>query len=119
MTITKYSHTANINDEGIATGTYSGNLKTTDIVTIPGASQITIDVWYSTENSNYYDWLAIYPAGVEPTYYNYNQATISNGKLYGGQYTSKPGDDTVYHKTYTVQGNTAQFYFQSNFHLHL
>ncbi len=114
MTITKYSHTANINDEGIATGTYSGNLKTTDIVTIPGASQITIDVWYSTENSNYYDWLAIYPAGVEPTYYNYNQATISNGKLYGGQYTSKPGDDTVYHKTYTVQGNTAQFYFQSN-----
>ena len=111
--ITKYSHTANINDEGTASRTYSSNLETNDIIKIPGTNQINIEVWYSTQGTSY-DWLAIYPAGVIPTESNYSEATISNGKLGGGSYTTKPGDSTIYHKTYTVNGNTAQFYFKSN-----
>lgn len=108
--ITKYSHTANIDDTGAANGTYASSLSTTDTVTIPGAAKLTIDVWYSTEGTSY-DWLAIYPAGVTPSSSNYSSASISGGKLGDGRATSKSG---ATHKQFTVNGDTAQFYFKSD-----
>ena len=113
--VTKYSHTPNVNDQGVASGTYSNYLDLNDVVTIPGATSLNVEVWYSTENSQYSDWLAIYPKNATPTSSNYSDATISGGKLYGGAMTSKPSDDSYYHKTYTVQGDTVQFYFYSNY----
>ena len=110
--ITKYSHTPNVNDAGVASGTYASNLNRNDVVTIPGVNQINIEVWFSTESASY-DWLAIYPKGVTPTASNYSSATISNGKLAGGKSTSKPTSST-YHKIYTVNDDTAQFYFKSD-----
>ena len=108
--ITKYSHTANIDDTGAANGQYASNLNTTDTVTIPGATKLTIDVWYSTESTSY-DWLAIYPAGVVPSSSNDAQASISNGKLGGGSSYSK---SNATHKQFIVNGDTAQFYFKSD-----
>lgn len=108
--ITKYSHTANIDDTGTANGTYASNLSTTDTVTIPGATKLTIDVWYSTESTSW-DWLAIYPAGVVPSSSNYDKASISSGKLGGGKATSK---SNAAHKQFIVNGDTAQFYFKSD-----
>ena len=110
---TKYSHTPNINDSGVASGVYSSNLSRNDVVTIPGAEQLEIEVWYSTQGTSY-DWLAIYPAGVTPTSSNYSEATISGGKVGGGSSTLKPDDTSNNHKTYIVDGDTAQFYFKSN-----
>ena len=108
--IEKRSHTANIDDAGNATGTYASNLAANDVVTIPGAETLTIDVWCSTESTGY-DWLAIYPAGIEPSASNYANATISGGKLGGGQATTKA---RATHKTFTVEGDTAQFFFRSD-----
>ena len=113
--LTKYSHTPNINDQGVASGVYDNYLDVNDVVTIPGATSINIELWYSTESSQYNDWLAIYPKNASPTSNNYSEASISGGKLYGGGYNSKPSDDSYYHKTFTVQGDTAQFYFHSNY----
>ena len=116
--VTKYSHTPNIDDTGVASSVYDNNLELNDVVTIPGAKKIQIELWYATEG-NSWDWLAIYPAGVTPTESNYNQAVISNGKLgYHGNYSgyTKPSDnDLNYHKTFIVDGDTAQFYFKSNY----
>ena len=109
-TTTKYSHTDNIDDNGVARGVYAANLSKTDTVTIPGAKHLTIDVWYSTESTSY-DWLAIYPAGVTPSSSNYAQASVSGGKLGDGRATSKDG---ATHKQFTVDGDTAQFYFRSD-----
>lgn len=109
-TITKYSHTPNIDDSGAAFDTYSNDERINDIVTIPGATQLSIDVWYSTESTRY-DWLAIYPEGITPTESNYSSASISNGKLGGG---SKNTRDQATHVHYTVSGDTAQFYFRSD-----
>lgn len=109
-TTMKYSHTDNIDDNGVANGTYANSLSKTDIVTIAGAKHLTIDVWYSTESTSY-DWLAIYPAGVAPSSSNYSQASISNGKLGDGRATTK---DAATHKQFTVDGDTAQFYFKSD-----
>ena len=115
--VTKYSHTPNINDSGVATNEYSSNLTQNDIVTIPGSDQLNIEVWFSTESESY-DWLAIYPAGVEPNQNNYTSATISDGKLAGhgsySGYTKPNDDDTTYHRTFTVNGDTAQFFFRSD-----
>ena len=114
--ITKYSHTPNIDDDGNASSVYEDNLQLNDIVTIPGATQLNIDVIFTTEDN--YDWLAIYPDGITPTNSNYNSAKISNGKLYGHNGFSgyeRPGSDNqVYHKTFVVSGDTAQFYFKSD-----
>ena len=54
----KYSHTANINDEGVASGTYASNLATTDTVKIDGAKKLKVEVWVSTESVSY-DWLEL------------------------------------------------------------
>ena len=109
---TKYSHTNNIDNSGVASGTYDSNLSVNDIVTIDGAESIKIDVWYSTESTSY-DWLAIYPKGVIPTSSNYDEATISNGKLGNGRSSTKPINPDN-HKTYIVNDDTAQFYFVSD-----
>ena len=115
--VTKYSHTPNINDSGVANSEYASNLAINDVVTIAGSSQLTIEVWYSTESASY-DWLAIYPEGITPDQNNYASATISGGKLAGhGNYSgyTKPNDsDTMYHQTFTVDGDTAQFFFRSD-----
>ena len=108
--VIKYSHTDNIDDEGNATGTYGSNLSTNDVVTIPGATKLTIDVWHAT-GSKLHDWLAIYPRGVIPSSINYSKATISNGKLGGSFATEK---DSATHDTFEVNDNFAQFYFKSN-----
>lgn len=68
------------------------------------------DVWFSTESTSY-DWLAIYPEGIEPSASNYASATISGGKLGGGRAGTKAG---ATHKTFTVEGYTAQFFFKSD-----
>ena len=108
--VIKYSHTDNIDDEGNATGTYKANLSTNDVVTIPGATKLTIDVWHAT-GLTLFDWLAIYPKGVTPSSINYSKATISNGKLGGSFATEK---DSATHDTFEVNDDTAQFYFKSN-----
>jgi len=113
----RYSHTANINDDWVATSVYANNLSTNDVVTIPWATSLDIEVRFATESASY-DWLAIYPAGITPTSSNYSSATISNGKLaWHGSYSSytKPSDtDTTYHRNFTVSWDTAQFYFKSD-----
>ena len=115
--VVKYSHTPNINDDGSASNTYDSNYSMTDVVTIPGSDSLTIEIWFSTESASY-DWVAIYPKGVTPSDGNDAAATISGGKLAGhGSYygSTKPADsDTTYHRTFTVSGDTAQFYFRSD-----
>ena len=113
----RYSHTENINDDWVASSVYANNLSTNDIVTIPWATSLDIEVRFSTEGA-WYDWLAIYPAGITPTSSNYSSATISNWKLaWHGSYSSytRPSDtDTTYHRNFTVSWDTAQFYFKSD-----
>ena len=110
--VVRYSHTPNIDDNGVATGKYERDLNRNDIVTVPNSDILTIDVWFSTENE-YNDWLAIYPAGVTPQTYNYEKATISGGRLGGGRSETKPTDEE-YHRTYLVEGDTVQFFFRSD-----
>jgi surface protein len=106
----QFAHTDNIDDSGVATGTYAKNLSQTKAITFSGASSLHIDVWYSAESTNY-DWLAIYSgASIIPSDTNY--ASSVSGKLGGGQQLTKENASTAsYDLTDT---DTVQFYFKSD-----
>lgn len=107
---TKYSHTANINDEGVASGTYASNLATTDTVKIDGAKKLKVEVWVSTESVSY-DWLELRDVnGTKLTKDANGTAIGSSGKLGGGSSTKKPSNSQVFY----ITGDTVQFYFKSD-----
>ena len=106
----KYSHTANINDEGVASGTYASNLATTDTVKIDGAKKLKVEVWVSTESVSY-DWLELRDVNGTKLTKDANGAAIgSSGKLGGGRSSQKPSNSQVFY----ITGDTVQFYFKSD-----
>ena len=52
-TMTKYSHTPNISDDGVKNGNYANNLNLNDVVNIPGASKLHVALTYAGESANY------------------------------------------------------------------
>ena len=50
-TVTKYSHTSNIDDEGTQNGNYENKQSINDVVTIPGATRLHVKLTYSTEEN--------------------------------------------------------------------
>ena len=107
---TKYSHTANINDEGVASGTYASNLATTDTVKIDGAKKLKVEVWVSTESVSY-DWLELRDVnGTKLTKDANGTAIGSSGKLGGNSSSLKPAKSQVFY----ITGDIVQFYFKSD-----
>ena len=106
----KYSHTANINNEGVASGTYASNLETTDTVKIDGAKKLKVEVWISTESVSY-DWLELRDVnGTKLTKDANGTAIGSSGKLGGNSSSHKPAESQVFY----ITGDTVQFYFRSD-----
>ena len=105
--VVKYSHTDNVDDTGKQNGNYGNNEKKTEVVTIPGADQLTVTVTYGGESATY-DYLSIF-SGSHPDYTadsNDSKVAIAT-KLGGGQHTSQT-------KTYTVQGDSVTFAWRSD-----
>ena len=124
----KYSHTSNVSDTGAQNGNYGKNLNTNEVVSIPGATSLTVDLYYNGENTSY-DWLSVW-AGNHPDYrassntYSEGCATTemgapSNYNKFGGRQT---GSYTVNgnsltsmgHCTLTIPGDSVTFGFKSD-----
>lgn len=106
----KYSHTSNIKNNGDASGTYASNLATTDTVKIDGAKKLKVEVWVSTESTNY-DWLELRDVnGTKLTKDANGTAIGSSGKLGGAPSSQKPAKSQVFY----ITGDTVQFYFKSD-----
>ena len=116
-TVTKYAHTPNVSDAGVANGTYSSSMNTTDTVTIEGASTLNVIIYYDAESTSY-DWVTVYQSPF--TISNSNDGTVSNttGNLSGKLSGRKSGRTTTYSswytQTYTVSGDTVKFHFKSD-----
>jgi surface protein len=105
--VTKYSHTDNISDDGTQNSNYGNNEAKTEVVTIDGATSLTVTVTYGGESASY-DWVSIF-SGSHPTYTassNYSSADIVQ-QLGGGSHTSQT-------KTYTVSGDSVTFAWKSD-----
>ena len=131
-TVTKYSHTSNVDDTGLKnsdygnswtnaniTGTDRGDTSKAHVITIDGATSLTVDVYYNGESISY-DWVTVW-AGSHPDYTaasNYSSG-VSGGTQLGG---SQSGSYTVNgnsltsmgHSTFTISGDTVTFGFKSD-----
>ena len=102
-TITKISKTSNVSEDGSTfTGEYGNNKAITDKITIPGATELKVTITYATESTSY-DWVCVYDSSVTPSASNYSSSI--SGKLGGTTKTTK---------TYTIEGDTVQFFFRSD-----
>lgn len=120
-TVTKYSHTSNVSDDGTKSGDYgdswtNANITGTDrsdttkahVVTIPGATSLHVKIVYGGESANY-DWACMWK-GNYPAYTAANNYSSSlTGKLGGGSHTSSSNT-----KEYDVEGDTVTFAFRSD-----
>lgn len=100
-----FSHTENLDDAGEGSNGYGNNKSITQVVTIPGASQLNVTITYQTESINY-DWVCIWK-GNHP---DYKAGSDFNSSITGG----KLGGTTKLTKTYTVQGDAVTFGFKSD-----
>ena len=105
--VVKYSHTDNVDDTGKQNGNYGNNEKKTEVVTIPGADQLTVTVTYGGEGASW-DYVSIF-SGNHPDYTassDHSKADIAT-QLGGGSHTSQT-------ETYTVQGDSVTFAWKSD-----
>ena len=121
-TITKYSHTQNINDEGTKlsnyqdnwdntniTGTDRGSIDSAHVVKIDGASSLTVRITWGGESASW-DWACMWE-GSHPDYTAYDDYSSSlTGKLGGGNATNSSNT-----REYTVQGDTVTFSYYSDY----
>ena len=111
----RYSHTPNINDEGIASSNYGYNLSLTDTIKIEGAESLNVEVYYSTYTAST-NWVCVYDGSVTPTasnyYYSKSGKLGGNGKSYS--VVNNNGYTTCSKWTGTINGDTAKFFFKSS-----
>ena len=122
--ITKHAHTANVDDDGNQSGSYtnsvnyqssskavvdgqkvSENLQT---VTIPGASNLKVDVTYQTESTSW-DWLYIYQGaitGSDAADKGTGGTLLQSGKIGGSTKTKL--------NTITAPGDTVSFVWRTD-----
>lgn len=110
--MTKYSHTSNINDSGTASGTYPTRQATTDVVTIPNATELNITIYYATGLYGRYnqDATAYVFEGEYTGSISYNTTGYLK-KYQDGTGTTK---ETANTETFTVSGDTVTFGFYSS-----
>ena len=128
--MTKYSHTGNVDDNGVQssvygnywteaniTGTERGDTTKAHVITIPGANSLTVDIYYNGEYYEY-DWATVW-AGSHPSYTalsNYDSSI--SGRLGGvqtGTYTVNGNSLTnMGHETYNIDGDSVTFGFVSD-----
>ena len=105
--VTKYAHTDNLDDAGevAQNGGYGNNKSFSRVVTIPGASRLTVDITYQTESTRY-DWVCAYVGGTESSPAGDTQCSTS--------LTGKLGGTTKTTKSFTVDGDSVTFWFKSD-----
>ena len=127
----KVSHTENVDDTGKKTedyeeywgnvnivGTDRGDTSKAHVVTIDGANQIIVDIYYNGENSDY-DWACVWE-GSHPDYDCENDYSETiNGEKLGGEHDGTYGVNgneltNMGHKKYVIDGDSVTFGFVSD-----
>ena len=127
----KVSHTENVDGTGKKTedyeeywgnvnivGTDRGDTSKAHVVTIDGANQIIVDIYYNGENSDY-DWACVWE-GSHPDYDCENDYSETiNGEKLGGEHDGTYGVNgneltNMGHKKYVIDGDSVTFGFVSD-----
>ena len=103
-TVTKYSHTSNIDDNGVWQDRYSSYLSYIDTVSIPGATSLQITITYEMYDSD--DWACIWYDGNSHFAYSSEYSTSNTGRLRAYSKTTA---------TYTANSSVVTFGFCSDY----
>jgi len=102
----RYSHTSNINDEGVVDGSYSNALNTIDVIRIPGAQGLKVSIRYQTEQCC--DFVQLWKGTLVNAYYpDQSDAELVVDSLRGGSF------DNTYE--YIIPGDTTSIRFCSDY----
>lgn len=99
-------HTSNIDDNGVASGSYPYDYDNNRTITIPGASKLHVKLQYGIE-STMYDWLAVIKGNYTGSAQDAKSAANVVG-IYGNN------DDNKVSVTFDVEGDTVTFAFHSD-----
>lgn len=103
--VKRVSHTKNLDDEGNFVNTsYSNYGSFTQVITVPGAQELSVDITYQTYNSIYYSYMCIWE-GSHPEY------TASNN--YSTSLSGKLGSDSKTTKQFKIAGDSVTIAFRS------
>ena len=127
----KVSHTENVDDTGKKTedyeeywgnvnivGTDRGDTDKAHVVTLDGANQIIVDIYYNGEDASY-DWACVWE-GSHPDYDCENDYSETiNGEKLGGEHDGTYGVNgneltNMGHKKYVIDGDSVTFGFVSD-----
>ena len=107
MDVTEYAHTDNVDDAGVQNGGYGYYKSYSRVVTIPGASSLTVDLTYQTEGKES-DWVCAYAGGTESSPVGDAQCSTA------GSLTGKLGGTKKTTKSFTVHDDSVTFWFRSD-----
>ena len=109
----KVDFTPNLFDNGktppTAKNYYANSASYNHVIEVPGATKLTITIYYATESANY-DWLCVFQ-GKQPTKTANDYSSSLTGKIGGGGSFINSYTDT---KTVTVDGDSCTICFISD-----
>lgn len=109
----KVDFTPNLSDNGktppTTSGYYANSANYNHVIEAPGATKLTITIYYATESTNY-DWLCVFQ-GKQPTK-TANDYSSSLTQKIGGGGTNKTSYTNI--KTLTVDGDSCTICFRSD-----
>lgn len=99
----RYNHTPNVSDDGTQDGYYDNSLSYMEVVRLPGATSLDVEITYQTESANY-DYVCIWTgdrSNWTPVYYSQSV-------------TGRLGGKTKTTSNYTIEGDTLTIGFKSD-----
>lgn len=109
----KVDFTPNLSDNGKtppkATSYYASSLNYNRVIKIPGATKLTLTIYYTTESTSY-DWLCVFQ-GEQPTKTANDYSSSLTGKIGGGGNSISSYKNT---KTVTVNSDSCTICFRSD-----
>lgn len=99
VTNPQYSHTPNVLDDGTQSGDYTNNYTMNEVISIPGATRLHVELTWGGESVSY-DWVSFWP-GNHPSYTAKDD--FASGVKCGSNTTGKYGGGG-----HTAAGNTVE-----------
>lgn len=114
----RFYGTADVDDDGNIIGGYDANANIIDVVTVPGAVSLRVDITYETESSGSESDAADYLVVWEGVHDDYDVSDrsfcIKSESVSGLLFTDRYKDDGLTSVSYLVDGDSVTFGFHSN-----
>ena len=107
--VTVYSHSDNLDDNGIKQSDYVSNQYYTDIVTIPGAESLHVKIVYTNPRGQFYVWKGVHEGVYTQTY----SSDFSTSTAYKSYYYQSGRDQEYLTDEFDIDGDSLTVLYSS------